>query len=231
MGGSKTEVVQAAPAPSTSDSMAEYVKSLPALYQAQMQYNPQLVEQELGLLQQYGLPFAQAYKQANDALYPETAQLQEQLAGQASAGIEAGVPEAQRKMYQDQIRANLGTNAGSGVGADYTSRQMVNQQQQYQNYYRDLGLSLAGRQPLASAGVSGQANWMQGYTPQQALNYGASTYGSWAGSMQAGQSQSPWATLAGGAMGMTGQILGGMAQGGTGFFSSQRYKKNIRLWE
>lgn len=202
MGGSKTQVVQAAPAPSTSDSMAEYVKSLPALYEAQMQYNPQLVEQELGLLQQYGLPFAQAYKQANDALYPETARLQEQLAAQASAGMEAGVPEAQRRMYQDQLRANLGTNAGSGVGADYTSRQMVNQQQQYQNYYRDLGLSLAGRQPLASAGVSGQANWMQGYTPQQALNYGASTYGSWAGSMQAQTTPSVW-----------GQIGGGLSQG------------------
>lgn len=201
MGGSTT-TVQAAPAPSVSSQMSDYVKSLPGLYEAQMKYDPKLVEQQLQLLQQYGLPFADAYKQANDALYPETAQLQEQLAGQASEGMESGVPASMKQAYQDELRANLGSNIGSGIGADYTSRSLINQQQQYQNYYRDLGLSLAGRQPLASPSVSGQAGWMQGYQPNQALNYGASTYGSQAQSMQAMYKPS-----------IGGQIAGGLSQG------------------
>jgi hypothetical protein len=228
--GGKTTIQSAPPAQSVSSQMSDYVKSLPALYEAQMKYDPQLVQQQLELLQQYGLPFAQAYKQAQDALYPETSALQEQLAGQAAEGMESGVPDYMRQQYQSDLRANLGTNIGSGIAADYTSRGLQQQQHDWQNYYRDLGLSLAGRQPLSQPQVSGQSGWMQGYQPNQALQYGASTYGSWAGSHSATHQPSPWGGLAQGAMGMVGGIASG---GGTlgGFFqSSKRLKKNIKLW-
>lgn len=215
MGGSKTEIVSAPPAQSVSGQMDDYVKSLPALYEAQMKYDPQLVQQQLELLQQYGLPFAQAYKQANDALYPETAQLQEQMAAQAGEGMSGEVPDWMRQEYQSNLRANLGTNVGSGIGADYMSRGMMQQKQDWQNYYRDLGLSLAGRQPLAQAGVTGQAGWMQQYQPQQALNYGANTYGSWAGSHSAMVHQNPWTQIGAGFAQGAGEGIGQAIGAGT----------------
>jgi len=52
------------------------------------------------------------------------------------------------KGMQDQYRSDLlgqlGSNANSGIGADYVSRNLINQQQQYQQYYQNLGLSLPG---------------------------------------------------------------------------------------
>ena len=172
-GGSTTQVIQPtpAPAPSTAEAIQEYVKSLPALYAAQLQYAPQEAAQQVQLAQQYAAPLAEAYKQANETLYPGTSSLQEQLASQAQQGSSGQVPSWMRDQYQSDLKAQLGTNASSGIGADYVSRGLLQQQQQYQQYYQNLGLSLAGRQPLAQAQSPGYTNQLGNYNPGQALGY------------------------------------------------------------
>ena len=230
--GGGTTIQSSAPAPqTTAESMADYVASLPDLYEAQMQYSPQMVQQQLGLLQQYGTQFGQAAKDTQAAMYPETSALQEQLATQAGTGMEQGLSPEEMQQYRDIYAANLGTNAGSGMGADYMGSSLMQANTARKDYYRNLGLSVAGRQPLSQGGVTGQPQWMQGYQPSQALNYGANTYGSYAGSFDTAYQPSPWGGIAQGALGAVGSIVGGMAKGATGFFSSQRLKKNIKLWE
>jgi len=181
MGGSRTEVVypNTPAAPSVQDSMAQYVQSLPALYEAQMQYEPQLQQQQLAMLQQYGTQFGEAYKGMNDAMYPETAGLQEQIAQKASEGMSAEMPQWAKDSYRNEMNSNLGTNAGSPIGADYASRGMMEQQKGWNDYYTNLGLSAAGRQPLATGGTTPQTNYMQGYQPNQALSYNSQNYGSY----------------------------------------------------
>jgi len=178
MGASKTDIVypQPQPQPTISDTMAQYVQSLPALYQAQMQYEPLMQQQQLAMLQQYGTQFGQAYKSMNDAMYPETAGLQEQIATKASEGMNAEMPQWAKDAYRNEMNANLGTNAGSPIGADYASRGMLEQQKGWQDYYTNLGLSAAGRQPLAQGGTQAQMNYMQGYQPSQALGYVSNNY-------------------------------------------------------
>jgi hypothetical protein len=56
---------------------------------------------------------------------------------------------------------------------------MLEQQKSWQDYYSNLGLSVAGRQPLAQGGVTPQTNYMQGYQPAQALNYASNNYSSY----------------------------------------------------
>lgn len=224
-----TTIESQAPAPqSVSSSMSDYVSSLPALYQAQMQYEPQMQAMNLAMLQQYGTQFGQAYKDINSAMYPETAALQEKLATQASEGMSGDMPQWAKDSYRNEMNANLGTNVGSGIGADYASRGMMEQQKGWQDYYRNLGLSVAGRQPLAQGGTTPQTNYMQGYQPAQALNYNASNYGSWAGSYSSAQQANPWAQMGGALIGATGNVLGGMATAGT--LSSIRFKKNVIKW-
>jgi hypothetical protein len=164
--------------------MQQYVASLPGLYQAQMQYEPQLQQQNLSMLQQYGTQFGEAYKNINEAMYPETAALQEQLANKASTGMNSEVPSWAKDAYRSELNANLGTNVGSGIGADYVSRGMLEQQKNWQDYYSNLGLSVAGRQPLAQGGTTGQTNYAQQYQPGQALGYSASNYGTYAQASQ-----------------------------------------------
>jgi hypothetical protein len=181
MGSSGTEIQypSATPPQSTASSMADYVSSLPALYQAQSQYEPAMQALNLQMLQQYGTQFGEAYKNINAAMYPETARLQEQLANKASEGMNSDMPQWAKDSYRSEMGANLGTNVGSGIGADYASRGMLEQQKNWQDYYSNLGLTVAGRQPLAQGGVQGQTNYMQGYQPAQGLNYSASGYGNY----------------------------------------------------
>jgi hypothetical protein len=213
------------PAPqTTAESMADYVASLPALYETQMKYEPLMQAQNLAMLQQYGTQFGQAYKNVNDALYPETAKLQENLATQASQGMSSDMPQWAKDSYMNTVNANLGTNAGSPIAADYVSRGMLEQQKGWQDYYRNLGLSVAGRQPLAQGGTQSQLNYMQGYQPQQGLNYSANTYGNYSnayanmyGSNAQVANSNPWASMIGG---MGGATLGGMTGGMFGYGGS-----------
>lgn len=182
-GGTTTQIIQPTPppAPSTAEAIQQYVASLPALYEAQMKYAPLEAQQQVSLAQQYAGPLAQAYKSAQDILYPGTSQLQEKLAAQAMSGVSAEVPGAMRDQYRSDLLAQLGSNAQSGIGADYVSRNLINQQQQYQQYYQNLGLSLAGRQPLVNPATPNYTNQLGNYSPGQGLGYTQGNYGVFAG--------------------------------------------------
>jgi len=181
-GGTTTQIIQPTPPPqpSTADAMREYVNSLPALYEAQMKYAPLEAQQQLQLAQQYALPYAQIAQQAQESLYPGTTALQEQLAGQAQQGMQAQVPQAMKEQYRSDLLAQLGENAKAGIGADYVSRNLINQQQQYQQYYQNLGLSLTGRQPLAQPTSPNYTNQLGNYQPGQGLAYTSGNYGTFA---------------------------------------------------
>ena len=159
MGGKKT-VYQAPPAPPTvGQSMAEYVK-----------YLPQIIETQL----KYAEPTALKLRDVERSLYPTTAGLQENLAQQATEGMKSEVPDWMKREYLSNLRASIGGSSLRGIGADYVSRGLLQQKQDWRNYYRNMAMSLAGRQPLINA-FSGQA--MQGgFTPGQVMNFNASTY-------------------------------------------------------
>ena len=219
-GGSTTQVIQPTPPPqpSTADAIKAYVDSLPQLYEAQMKYAPLEAQQQVELAQQYAIPLAQAYKSAQETLYPGTSALQESLAAQAQEGMSGDVPQSLAEQYRSDLRAEVGPNAGAGIGADYVSRNLVNQREQYKNYYQNLGLSLAGRQPLAQPSSPNYTNQLANYNPGQALNYTASNYGVYAGAsrpiVSQNQSGTPnWAL----GMNAAGNLLQGVSGSGGGF--------------
>lgn len=180
-GGTTTQIIQPTPAPqpSTADAIREYVNSLPALYEAQMKYAPMEAQQQVDLARQFAIPLAEAYQSAQEAIYPGTSAIQEKLAGQATEGMSGMIPQSQKDQYRSDLLAQLGENAKSGVGADYVSRSLLNQQEDYNRYYQSLGLSLAGRQPLVAAQTPTYTNQMGNYQPGQGLQYTASNYGTY----------------------------------------------------
>jgi hypothetical protein len=165
--------------PSTAEAVNAWVQSMPQVYQTQMQYAPLQAQQQVELAQQYAQPLGEAYKTAQAAMYPETSKLQEQLATQASEGMQSNVPDWMRQEYLSNLNANLGSNAGSGIGADYASRGLLQQKQDWQSYYRDLGLSVAGRQPLTQATTPTTSDYMSNFSPNSNMNYMANTYGTY----------------------------------------------------
>lgn len=219
-GGTTTQIIQPTPPPqpSTADGIKAYVDSLPALYEAQLKYAPIEAQQQVDLAQQYAVPLAQAYQSAQEKLYPGTSSLQEGLVNTAKEGMTAGVPQGMKDQYRSDLLAQLGENAKSGIGADYVSRNLINQQQQYNQYYQNLGLSLAGRQPLVNPTTPSFTNQAGNYTPGQGLQYTAGNYGTFAAASRPMTSQNQAGTpnwyLGMNAAGNLLQGVGSMIPGG-----------------
>lgn len=158
MGGSSggTTVYNPQPAapPTASQSAAEYAQALPTILKAQLDYQPKFDEAQYQSMATLAPKYASLVDQINRAYYPQTSGLQETLAGQAMQGATATqIPDYMRRQYQDTMNAQLGVNANAPIGADYVSRGLINQAEGYRQYYQNLGLSLAGRQPLTGANV------------------------------------------------------------------------------
>lgn len=233
MGSTKIEQPSTPAAPTTADSVQAWVDSLPAIYEAQMKYAPLQAQQQVSLAQQYAAPLGQAQLAAQQAMYPQTTALQEKLATAASQGMDSGLPDWAKQSYQDTFRAQLGDNALSGVGADYMSRGMMQQEKDWRDYYNNLGLSVAGRQPLSSPGQAQTSDYMSQFTPNSVMGYNAQNYGNYSnayssmyGSNQQAQASANdmWAKIIGGGMQGTGSAL----QGSALMMSSKDFKDNIR---
>jgi len=226
--GSTPEVAETPAAPTTAQNMQDWITNYPAMFALQKEYAPQEAQQQLELAQKYAQPLGEAYKAANDAMYPETAAIQEKLASQALEGMSSEVPDYMKQQYQSDLRANLGSNAGSGIAADYTSRGLLQQKQDWGNYYRDLGLSVAGRQPLSTAQSPTYSNYASSYTPGQVASTNSSNYNAYSNA---------YANMYGTNANYTSNMLGNYVNMGQigmtgigGAMSSARYKRNIRLW-
>lgn len=166
--------------PSTKESIDAWVESMPRIFAEQQRQAPLEAQQQVELAQQYAGPLAEAFKTAQEAMYPTETALSKSLGQQAESGMKEGLPQWMRDQYQSDIRANLGTNAGSGMGAEYTSRGLLSFENEYQNYYRNLAMSLTGRQPVATAQMPSYSNYASTFTPGSVMNYKASTYSPYA---------------------------------------------------
>lgn len=214
-GGSTTEIYQPSPPPqpSTTEAVQAWADAMPQVYETQMQYAPLQAQQQVELAQQYAQPLGEAYQQAQQAMNPETFALQEQLAGQAGEGMEQGLSDVEREQYFSDISGALGTNVGSPIGAEFTGRSMLLADQARKDYFRNLGLSVAGRQPLAQPQTPGTSNYMGGFTPGQSMNFMASTYAPFVQGSQPMMMQNQQPNYLGGIGSILGGI-GGMATGG-----------------
>lgn len=178
MGGSGGASAPAAPAaPTTQQTVDAYTGQLNAMYNASLKYDPLIAQQQLQMAQQY----APQMKAVSDALNPQASKMNDMLGAQAAQGMNAQMPDWMQQQYQSQMRAELGNQVGSGMGADYVSRGMLSDQQQYQQYYSNLGLSVAGLNPVYNGSTyQQQANpsVMNGYNYGQVSNNMMSGYGS-----------------------------------------------------
>lgn len=204
-GGSSTTVVQSTPppAPTTSSSISDWLANQPAIWAAQEKYAPLEAQQQVELMSKYAKPLGLAYKEAQDAINPMTSQLQETMAKQALEGMSAtSMPDWMRKNYLSDFNATLGPNAGSPIGAEYVSRNMQKQLYDQQKGYRDLGLSLAGRQPLSVPGQPNATNYMSTFTPAAVMQSASQNYGTFASASR------PLGYTSGGGGGIFGGLFG-----------------------
>lgn len=179
MSGKSSPTIIEAPAPPAAPSygatMEDYVRNYPKMIAMQQQYAPELAQLEYNLQTQFGPKYAQLQKLMNEQLYPETAGLQENLAQQARIGMNEGLPDDIRQQYVSDFNAGLGMNVNAPIGVSDRNVALTQLNKQWGDYYRNLGLSAAGRQPLAQGQQQAFADPMAGL--QGALNYAQQGFG------------------------------------------------------
>ena len=179
MGGGTTINQPTPPAPpTTGESIQEYIKYAPELFDLQQKQAPQEAQQQLDMLQQFGSPMGRAMQEAQSAINPQTSAMQEEMAGIARKGYSEGMSQDEKDQYLSDFRGNLGTNAGSPIGAFATSRGMNLANQAKKDLYMNMGLSLAGRQPLTNAQQPNTTNFAGSLTPGQVLGFNQGNFGS-----------------------------------------------------
>ena len=222
MGGGGTPAQPAAPAvPDSQDSMAEYLEYQPQLFELQQQQAPLEAQQQLDLFQEYGPQLGTAMADAQAAVNPQTSAIQEELAATARQRMSGeGITSAEKDQFLSDFSGQLGTNAGSPIGAFDTSRNLMLMNQQRQTEGENLGLSLSGKQQLAQPYAANMNNISGSLTPGDILGFNAQNFGSQAnifGSQAGMYNTGVNAATArrGQTMGMVGSIVGG-AFGGIG---------------
>jgi len=224
--GAKGEASAPAPAPqpTAGQSAAEWAAAMPTVYETQLKYAPLQAQQAVDLANQYAQPYGEAMKKANEALYPGTSAIQEKLASQSLQGMDSGAPMWAKDQYLNELRANLGSNVGSGIAADYTSRGVMQMGEEWKRYNQNLGLTVAGRQPLQMASTPQTGQYSQGFSPESVMNMNANTYGNYVGAQasmfgsvtNANASRSNartamWGDITTSAMGMGAAAMGAMS--------------------
>jgi len=201
MGKGKDKTPEAPKVPSYDEQMQAYIRNIPALTQAQ--YNAQ---------QQYALPMAQNQKDVYEQLYPGQSAIGEEYAGIARQDATGELNDMEREQYLSDIRANLGTNAGSQIGSTALAREMFNAGQSKKQGGLQLGLALSGRMPVA--GYNSFDN-IGSLTPAQSLNAQQATTNQNLAIWDTMNQNSQNATSASGSMmGMFGgQMMGGIGSG------------------
>ncbi len=152
--GGKTEVVQPTPpaAPSTADAMNAYIAGMPAMYQAQLDWQPKLAAQDIAMMQQF-LPQITQLEQGLASQYaPQQAAQQWELQKQY-APLYAEQQQQMQQQYEPGAYAAL-QNLGTQMTPNYLSGQ---------------GAFNVATDPTLQA-MQGMVNpeWMTGYSAQEA---------------------------------------------------------------
>ena len=221
MGGGE-KIYQPTPpaAPTSEQAIQAWIKGMPDIFRMQQEFAPQEAAQQVELAQQYARPLGVAYQQAQEAMYPGTTAVREQLTQQAQEGMAGDVPDWARQQYLSNVRAQLGEQAGSPIGADYLSTGMMQQQEDWRRHYQNLGLQLSGQQQQLQPQAPQATSYMGGFTPQgvgQQMQQGYSTYAQASRPMALQQpNYSGYLSGAGGFMSGLSRLQGGGGSGGGG---------------
>jgi hypothetical protein len=203
---------------SSEASMQAWLKNYPAIFAMQQQMAPQEAAQQVALAQQYAQPLAQAFKSVQETMYPQETAMTKALNEQAMTGMTQSTPEWYNQNVRDTLKSQFGRNLVYNPQAqeDYGIK-TAQASEDWKRYYQNMGLSITGRQPIATAQQPQYTNQMSGYTPQSVGQLGANAYGIAGGiygnqlsNYTSMQQYNPWANI-GGAIG--GAALGGMTGG------------------
>ena len=102
MGSTNVSTPSPPPQPSGAEAVTEWANQLPSIYQTQLQYEPQLLAQQLAMQSQMSSGLMNQYMQQQQSFQPEMMELQMQLQNQYAPELMQQQMELQ-KQYQPEL--------------------------------------------------------------------------------------------------------------------------------
>ncbi len=218
-----------------SAATGQWGEGLDNVYRSQMFYEPLMQDLQLKMMQKSMFPMAREYQKVQQLLYPKTAGLQEDLAGQAIKGMQDPVSDNVLAQYISDVNSAIGTNVGSPIGARTMGREMMNLREQGRDKFRNMALSLADRQGIVEPQQPSSLGYMNDYQPSKALSYIAQTYAPYAQSVTSRRnamdaaSAHKYGTNMGFGSSLFGSMMGGL--GSMGKSSGGGVSSKAQSWE
>lgn len=206
--------------PTAGETLKEQIALQPELFAARQKYDPLYNQMDFDALKTYTPQINDLMAAEQQRLSPNQYALNEDLAKQALEGSKADLPALMKQSALDTFRSEIGSNVGSPIGAEYTSRNLAQLGEQYRNNYQNMGLSLLNKFPTQAQTATPQG--AQSFSQQNlnaAMGNTIGAYSAYNNAMansfyQPAPSYSPFGNL-------MGSIGSGLAMGfGSGFGSS-----------
>jgi len=153
-GGGSTSIQSPspAPAPTTAESIDAYIKGLPQMYQAQLDWSPKLAEQDVGLYEQY-LPQLTALTQGLQAQYAPQEAAQQWELQQQYAPLLAQQQQELQQQYQPEA---------------YAAKQLLGGQMTPEYLSGQGAFNVATDPTMQAMNNMVTPEWMTGYSAQEA---------------------------------------------------------------
>lgn len=216
----KQELPQAPETQSYSEVLQDFIANRPELTQSDIQASQSLSQAQLDLIKQFAAPTGLALRSAQEEINPELAKLQKDLVGQVTQGLTGELPDILKDQYLSDIRANLGTNVGSPIGATALARELFGLGESRRQSFINPALSLLGKYTTPQATIPGIDTTGTTTSPSTALSYAsqqanqlANIYGTQA-SLYANQPSDPFSQILGTFTGAATGALGTSAGAG-----------------
>jgi len=142
-----TQAYQVPAQPTLTSTTREQIDLAPETLAARREFDPQFNQLDYEQLEKYMPMLNDLMQQEQMRMSPNQYALNEALAGQALEGSTASLPPLLQQQALDTFRSEIGSNIGSPIGAEYTSRNLAALGEQYRNNYQNMGLSLLNKFP------------------------------------------------------------------------------------
>ena len=159
----------------------QYIRFAPQVAQTEVGLYPVYAQGQYDTQKKYSPLFTDLFKREQEQLNPGVYDLRQRLIGEANAGLDNPLRPELRSEYLNTLRSEIGSNAGSPIGADYVGTNIARLSEDFRRYYQGLAQSLTGGYPVSTVVPSPIQGAPTGMSADQAVSSAASYGGAMVG--------------------------------------------------
>lgn len=159
----------------------QYIRFAPEVASVETSLYPKYAQAQYDLQKKYSPLYTDLFRREQEQLNPGVYDLRQRLIAEANAGLDNPIRPELRQEYLNTLRSEIGSNAGSPIGADFVGTNIAKLSEDYRRYYQGLAQSLTNGYPVSTVVPSPVQGSPTGMSADQAVSSAASYGGAMVG--------------------------------------------------